>query len=297
MHFLKNFIVDSFWTCTWLWLVSFLWLSYRKASDDSVNVECRIDNSGSRTCLISKLCFIDDALQIDSGRLKLSGITEEELFNPSGVPHLETLSVFEWKSPLVFKRGKPNMKSLETTLKNVFLIKRFYPYNIHHLWHDDWLPMWYVLNNTWPKFHPDHILAWDNYDIVAQDLLYQYLPKRPSKLSKLSKACCLENVLVGTSKATRWYQYGYNGQQGPLQESFARLSSVFHAVRARFASFLNLKEQSDRILVISRTKDRRILNENELIEGLRKEFPETTVKRIALEEKQQDIPLPASRVR
>lgn len=124
-----------------------------------------------------------------------------------------------------------------------FLTKRFYPVNIMHVFHDDWLGL-YSLRDIWPSLldpfddhydppprdptiPPQHRLTvFEHHARQSYDAAYEWLgqferiedhlgwPEWP-KDDAPESYICYQDAVVGNSKALSWYQYGYGKPQGP----------------------------------------------------------------------------------
>ncbi|KAJ3128317.1 Protein O-linked-mannose beta-1,4-N-acetylglucosaminyltransferase 2 [Nowakowskiella sp. JEL0407] len=178
-----------------------------------------------------------------------------------------------------------------------FIIWRWEPGNIMHFLHDDVMPLYYRMKEflghtakpeSGEPFSIEHrILAWDYFGYKYPVTPYEYLTYKPLRFQdylyqKPQVLTCFRDAIVGSSHLTTWYQYGVKGTkrspQGPLDKyvngmhvrEFADWMAM--KVGANPADLLRAgKEYSDLVVIITRGKDRLIVNQNELASRLTKE--------------------------
>lgn len=166
------------------------------------------------------------------------------------------------------------------------IANRFNPDNLMHVFHDDLLPIFYTLRQFPGLARDARLLFMEGWPEGAHfDPLYRLLSPKPpllrAQLKALGRLLCFPRAIVGLSKTTTWYQYGFVQPQGPK----ANILVSGHEIRqfARFmAEQLNVSRAGrpmgqDYILVFSRTQNRLILNEAELLLALAREFHMKTV--------------------
>ena len=108
------------------------------------------------------------------------------------------------------------------------VMKRFNPDNLMHVLHDDLLPLYYTLmmhglkNDKDGKFDVQLVLM-EGWDPGAYIDLYQlftsYKPLFLQDIVKAGQPVCFQDLHVGLSKHTTWYQYGFHEPQGPIPDS------------------------------------------------------------------------------
>lgn len=172
-------------------------------------------------------------------------------------------------------------------LPDVALIaNRFNPDNLMHALHDDLLPLYYTLRQFPGLARRARPVFMEDWPEGARfQPLYELLSPRPpllrAQLKALGRLLCFPRAVVGLSKVPTWYQYGFVQPQGPK----ANILVSGHEIR-RFAGFMAEKLNASRagpplgeayILVFSRTQNRLILNEAELLLALAREFGMKTV--------------------
>ena len=160
-----------------------------------------------------------------------------------------------------------------------FLIHRFKPDNIMHVLHDDILPAYAVLKNMFPSIpapFPVRLVFADGYGVMPHDDLYAELVQYG--LVYNSNKLCFQNLIVGFDKPTLWYQYGFRVPQGPVPHNRTFINEIISGyVKDR----VNHSSKSQ-ITLFSRTDNRLILNEGELMVRLAREFSKS-VKTVDLE--------------
>ncbi|XP_028647407.2 protein O-linked-mannose beta-1,4-N-acetylglucosaminyltransferase 2 [Erpetoichthys calabaricus] len=165
------------------------------------------------------------------------------------------------------------------------ILNRFNPDNLMHVFHDDLLPIFYTM-----KQYPDldqeaRLVFMEGWNEGLHFDLYRLLsnkqPLLKDQLKNFGKLLCFTRSYVGLSKITTWYQYGFVQPQGPKANILVSGMEI-----RKFTQFLmdklnvSLEENSigeEYIVVFSRTINRLILNEAELILALAQEFQMKTV--------------------
>lgn len=147
-------------------------------------------------------------------------------------------------------RGTTNL----TIVKGrTYLAKRFFPLNIMHTFHDDWLGL-YALRDLWPSLRDAHdeyyeplpptftdsknrtrvvskmgrgVTVFEHHTRQPYDNVFDWLGRfhrlegqlgwREWPSERRPEAyICWEDAVVGNSKNLAWYQYGYGKPQGPI---------------------------------------------------------------------------------
>lgn len=189
----------------------------------------------------------------------------------------------------------------------VLLVKRFFPVNIMHLFHDDLLGWQDVIN----RVNKDIKQLWfvDDYGgPIVYESVYEWFRqvgisinhllklKAPSNLppDMSNRMVCFKDATVGTSKRFVWYQYGYKDRQSPiahnintgdLVEAFswfrarANVTVVGEFETKRAAAFRRIAKKQRpafdpnlQITIFTRSKTRLLLNTPELMDHLKREF-------------------------
>ena len=175
------------------------------------------------------------------------------------------------------------------------VFKRFKPDNIMHVLHDDVIPLFHTLNSQkikprpgigGEKFPVSLFLAdensegefYDLYDAFAADdafTLNSLIASVAKTNTSNTSLICFSEALVGLSKTTTWYQYGFFEPQSPLPNSDAK-SQHLHSVSAYLLNSITkdcpICGSGGHLVLVSRKETRRILNEMDLVLAISKEF-------------------------
>uniref|UniRef100_F6U3Z8 Protein O-linked-mannose beta-1,4-N-acetylglucosaminyltransferase 2 n=1 Tax=Monodelphis domestica TaxID=13616 RepID=F6U3Z8_MONDO len=168
----------------------------------------------------------------------------------------------------------------------VLIANRFNPDNLMHVFHDDLLPVFYTMRQ-FPGLGPEARLLFmegrppgPHFDLYR--LLSPHAPLMREHLGGLGRLLCFSQAYVGLSKATTWYQYGFVQPQGPKASILVsgveiRRFAGFVAERLNATAGKGPPRGEGYIVVFSRTVNRLILNEAELLLALAQEFRMKTV--------------------
>lgn len=219
--------------------------------------------------------------------LKLSSVRNHNLhyFNYQDAP-LEALGKFNH----VVNIHQPSL-----------IFHRFNPSNIMHVFHDDLIPMFHTLqqhfqdvDNANEQFNMDvQLVFMDKEKEDPHFALYQLFSDRQPITSSIlhskgnQSLICFNQAIVGISKATAWYDYGFLKPQGEIVNS-----TVSSLILRQFTDFLSKKleiessiKRTNYVLLFSRESDRLILNELQLTFSIATTF-NLQVIRVSLESKQ-----------
>ena len=195
--------------------------------------------------------------------------------------------------------------------KKTFVFSRFVYNNIMHNIHDDFIGQYILHKKYQSDFNYSKNIDTDNYIFFADGLIenpndhlfmtiskYPFMYREDLKKTRISgPPICFENAIVGNSKEGIWYDYGfYDEPQGPISKksidgkyvvetaNFLRNYYGLNLPRKSDIKIL-LKEISSRkrndmhkisrdhyISIFSRTIDRLILNERDLMHDMEKTF-------------------------
>uniref|UniRef100_A0A8U7M2V0 Protein O-linked-mannose beta-1,4-N-acetylglucosaminyltransferase 2 n=2 Tax=Corvus moneduloides TaxID=1196302 RepID=A0A8U7M2V0_CORMO len=170
------------------------------------------------------------------------------------------------------------------------IANRFNPDNLMHVFHDDLLPIYYTMQQFSDLDLEARLFFMEGWSEGVHFDLYKLLSnKQPllrEELKTLGRLLCFTKSYVGLSKITTWYQYGFVQPQGPKANILVSGNEI-----RQFTKFMmqkltySLEESSSEeyIVVFSRTINRLILNEAELILALAQEFQMKTIS-VSLEE-------------
>ncbi|XP_053203419.1 protein O-linked-mannose beta-1,4-N-acetylglucosaminyltransferase 2-like [Panonychus citri] len=249
------------------------------------SIWCSGDNVDNRKCRAVNLCyqsnyrswiFLNGPDSIESGLpenpfgpglISISSLTGHNQFYLNYVV-IDSQYFHQFSSKLEVRFVK------DSTL----IFGRFKPDNLMHLLHDDILPVKWTLNglgwskqlvnfflhDDWP--HPKEIPG--NYDLYKK--LFN-LNQLFTKSMDPNKLICFQEAHIGLDRETIWYQYGFKVPQGavPITENQkVNIGKLTNQLR----SILKPNEcpKGGNGVFLSRTFNRLILNEDELIRSLSK---------------------------
>ena len=250
------------------------------------SVWCFGGDKSSRICKFKNLCFDpehDDYIFFHGSETILDGVPrkrfEPALLDLSSVDDHNTQYFNFVDFPVDSINSFGNITVLNGTS---LLFHRLNPDNIMHVIHDDLLPLYHTLKQfSFKDFPVDWRLVFMEGRAAGE---YIDLYKVFSRMSPLLKAdimamkqlICFQHAIVGISKFTTWYQYGFKKPQGPLPN----ISITGSHIR-RFTEFmsrqLNMNKTSSGslptyLVLYSRKKTRLILNEVDLAMALAAKF-------------------------
>lgn len=111
------------------------------------------------------------------------------------------------------------------------VMRRFFPFNVMHILHDDWLGYCEVWD-LWglDRAKNPRVVVYDHNHANPHDHIYNWLGPKMQRIEDLmgwpnwvsnsttrrSELLCFNEAYIGNSKENTWYQYGYFTPQGPL---------------------------------------------------------------------------------
>lgn len=179
------------------------------------------------------------------------------------------------------------------------LFHRFNPENIMHVIHDDLLPLFYTLRHHFQDFQENQPFNMDIQLIFMEakqegpyfDLYKLFSNRKPILFADLPSKdnyslVCFNEVTVGISKATTWYDYGFKSPQAPIPNHTADGDIIQqfteHVTNKLGTSKKNAGSDSGYVILFSRESNRLILNELELTFAIATTF-NLRVVRLSLE--------------
>jgi protein O-mannose beta-1,4-N-acetylglucosaminyltransferase len=183
-----------------------------------------------------------------------------------------------------------------------FLFSRLHPENIMHQLHDDVIGMYHTLKEYVGKgslkfdmpFTLDghRILIMDDFGRKATTRVLDYLSSKPLRFFPYLQVdpntiTCFRDAVVGINKIGTWYQYGFQGFQGPIENKEVNGNHVREVadwyIRRNGLSLSkdeNWFKRADTIddrewnltVILTRHRNRLILNEKELAAHLKARF-------------------------
>ena len=261
-------------------------------SDFYSSVNC---NSNAGRCRFKNLCYKVDNQEfvfiLNEERSLLVNLTEDR-FSPS----LQYLSSIEHNN-FYFNYvdiDYSDYKKLLSNYKVIFIkdqtqiISRFKPDNLMHSIHDDLLPLYHTLNLK--QFNSKESLSklrfnlfiFDSYFKIENDYfsrnLYLTIFKNVNLFYKhdfkaKDQLICFEDVEIGLERATLWYDYGFGRFQALIDKTVNEKQLIkFYTNEIRNLAIKKLICTEHYAVLLSRTRSRLILNEDELLKQLGEAF-------------------------
>lgn len=162
--------------------------------------------------------------------------------------------------------------------KTSYIFHRFKSDNIMHVIHDDIIPLHYTMkhfesfkSNIFGKFDVQ-LLFMDDWLPGEYKILYELFTNSPplykKDIQKGTDLICFSNSVVGLMIDTLWYNYGFQHPQGKIKDSIVNGDYIKYSSQFILQN-LNLEKKSeavsDYIVLVSRRENRKILNENDLV--------------------------------
>ncbi|XP_037785983.1 protein O-linked-mannose beta-1,4-N-acetylglucosaminyltransferase 2-like isoform X1 [Penaeus monodon] len=205
-----------------------------------------------------------------------------------------SISVIPWPTFITSYRS-------EVVTGQSFIMARFKPDNLLHVFHDDLLPFYFTSYEICAGKKSCqsrlNVIFVDKNDHGKHWNFYKVLSERVSLISDLSHNekdvwTQFEHIYFGLNKISVWYQYGYGKPQGPTTST----SFSGHLMR-KFTDFvlegMDIQPKTTEVLqgvLFSRKSNRKIINEKEVSTVLKTQLDrisdgqEVDVKILSLEE-------------
>lgn len=244
----------------------------------SVWCEGQNDDHTERLCWIHNLCYspkYNEFMLFHSNRTRLKGVPKDRF-----TPALQDLSSVKDHSAHYFNFvdypvDAAKKLNIQTVSGTALVFKRFKPDNLMHVLHDDLLPIYVTLQNHMQvsdvASHDIKLVFIDNRDAGKHQILYELFSTQKPLFRNdldLNSVTCFEKTLVGVSKATTWYQYGFKIPQGPIPNAKVNGCTVrefANFVRSQLSIKQAPNDSKEYIALISRKMNRLILNEIEVL--------------------------------
>lgn len=285
------------------------------------SVYCDGEDLLNRACVIQNLCYFpkqDAFIVIRDGRSVIDGVPEKR----SKLLYLTSIygghTSFEWDfteiSPYDERFHDLKVRYEE---KTTLITSRFHPGNIMHSLHDDAMSYFWLFKkfgdppregSTGPFSTDNKLLFLEGHQISDATFLFKFLTDndilfRTYLQDDPDVVKCFKRAIVGNSKRTSWYQYGFSSPQGPIPEKNVsgyhvrefsdymidrsiqhyrsgkihlmnsnpkdvETNILFNLFKQKHSGY----ESDDLIVVLSRSENRLILNEEELKNRLEEKF-------------------------
>ncbi|KFQ69426.1 Protein O-linked-mannose beta-1,4-N-acetylglucosaminyltransferase 2 [Phaethon lepturus] len=263
--------------------------------EDGTRMVCTGRMHTDRICRFESLCYSTEAEEFVYFHSN-SSVMLPNLGSRRFQPALLDLSSVEDHNTQYFNFVELPAAVLKFMPKPVFvpdvalIANRFNPDNLMHVFHDDLLPIYYTMQQFSDLDLEARLFFMEGWSEGVHFDLYKLLSnKQPllrEQLKTLGRLLCFTKSYVGLSKITTWYQYGFVQPQGPKANILVSGNEIRQFTKFMMQKLnVSLEESSgeEYIVVFSRTINRLILNEAELILALAQEFQMKTIT-VSLEE-------------
>nr|XP_057913326.1 protein O-linked-mannose beta-1,4-N-acetylglucosaminyltransferase 2 isoform X2 [Doryrhamphus excisus] len=275
-------------------------LALRALHEDGTRMVCSGKMHTDRICRFDYLCYNTEAEEFVFFHSN-SSIMLPNLGSRRFQPALLDMSSVEDHSTQYFNYLELPAAALRFLPKPVFvpdvafILNRFNPDNIMHVFHDDLLPAFYTMKLYSDLDEKARLVFMEGWGEGPHFDLYKVLsnkqPLLKEQLRNFGKLICFTKSYVGLSKMTTWYQYGFVQPQGPKANLLVSGNEIRQFSKA-FMDKINItveakgtdgNDKDKYIVVFSRLTTRLILNEAELIMALAQTF-QMKVFKVSLEE-------------
>lgn len=279
------------------------------------SVWCWGNQSTNRICKFDHLCYSDtyDEFIFVHGKIPpIQHNLPHDRFNPT---LLDMSSVEDHNGQyfnfvqLPWQAIKENFNFNSTVILkgNHLVFRRFYPNNMMHVIHDDLIPLYYTLrqySSLQPGAADIQLIFFDDQPPGNYTYLYHLFSNRSPLYKKdvvklinhhdnintngHGSLVCFQQIIVGISKVTTWYQYGFqpSTSQGPIQ---TKRSTPFPY--RTFTQFIlqklniqcpvpvsSLRKSNDSVIVIMlRQRNRLIVNIDQIKQVLNRQYNKQVV--------------------
>ena len=248
---------------------------------DGSSLWCTGRNKSSRICKFRFLCYhpIQDEYLFFHGYETVTHGVPSNRFDPA----LLDMSSVEDHNTQYFNYVDYPVNALEsfpnvTVLDDFSLIfHRFNPENIMHVVHDDLLPLYHTMRQfSHSKLSVDlefRLVMMEGWEEGSYIELYKLFTNKGLILKKdfgrTDNLTCFRHGIIGISKYTTWYQYGFREPQGALPYVALTGGYMRHFVRfirrrQGLENDLSNTSDSSYVVLCSREHNRLIINELDL---------------------------------
>ncbi|KAJ3055011.1 Protein O-linked-mannose beta-1,4-N-acetylglucosaminyltransferase 2 [Rhizophlyctis rosea] len=287
----------------------------------SSDVWCYGEDKLHRVCRFRNLCFSpkhDEYFILQTNRTLQNNVPLHRFSR--GLLELGTVAghpFFAWNFAEV-SPFNPEFQNIPVRYEETlhFILKRLHPRNIMHNLHDDVLGMYFMLKEFVGKGSNSQSMPFslDTHRLLIEGMHgatdstrpFQFLSKYPLRYGAYLRQeenviTCFRDAVVGNSKLTTWYQYGFDRPQGPIEnkivngmhvrevaEWFVRRMGIPLGEDEDYNRFVGKDEDklvevgkagkdldyigTDVIVILSRKSNRLILNEKGLAKHLEKTY-------------------------
>ncbi|XP_072268455.1 protein O-linked-mannose beta-1,4-N-acetylglucosaminyltransferase 2 [Pyxicephalus adspersus] len=257
--------------------------------EDGTKMVCTGRMHTDRVCRFESLCYSTEAEEFVFFHSN-SSIMLPNLGGRRFQPALLDLSSVDDHNTQYFNFVELPAAALKFMPKPVFvpdvalIMNRFNPDNLMHVFHDDLLPIFYTMQQ-FPDLDLDSRLFFmEGWGEGSHFDLYKFMsnkqPLLKEQLKTLGRLLCFTKAYVGLTKITTWYQYGFVQPQGPKANILVSGNEIRHFAKFILGKVNVSSDQStteDYIVLFTRSINRLILNEAELLLALAQEFQMRTI--------------------
>ena len=292
------------WTCRWLATPIAGRDSTNRAqkklnaldfSREGSSIWCTGHSKSTRICKFRYLCYhpVQDEYLFFHGPETVLDCVPNDRFDPA----LLDMSSVEDHNTQYFNYIDYPVEALESfsniTMFNdfSFIFHRFNTENIMHVFHDDLLPLYHTIRQFSQSNSPVdlryRIVMMEGWNEGAYFDLYKLFTNKSLLLKKnLKKAnhlMCFQHGVVGISKYTTWYQYGFKEPQGPLPRvsltgGYVQHFTTFVKTRLGLENKLSHTSDSSYIVLCSREHNRLIINELDLSMAIARQLNKQVIR-------------------
>ncbi|KAG8572838.1 hypothetical protein GDO81_012182 [Engystomops pustulosus] len=257
--------------------------------EDGTKMVCTGRMHTDRVCRFESLCYSTEAEEFVFFQSN-SSFMLPSLGSRRFQPALLDLSSVDDHNTQYFNFVELPAAALKFMPKPVFvpdvalIMNRFNPDNLMHVFHDDLLPIFYTMQQFPDLDLESRLFFMEGWGEGSHFDLYKLMSnKQPlfkEQLKNLGRLLCFTKSYVGLTKITTWYQYGFVQPQGPKANILVSGNEIRHFTKFILGK-LNISSDDstsdDYIVLFSRTMDRLIVNEAELLLALAQEFQMKTI--------------------
>ena len=256
------------------------------------SVWCLGSDQNERRCRFTDLCYKKDSNDFvflsDISSIK-SGLPSDR-FSPAlvGLSSVRDHNQFYFnfvEIPFnVLNNNLTKSYKIEFLKGKTFIMSRFKADNLMHYFHDDLIPLYFTLQELGPK-QIDLIFLNDIYSEpfhipFDQNVFERVFPKSLTRNQMNENTIyCMEESFVGLSKATTFYDSGFRSPQSAINKSEEESALISKTIRKLTKDLnIDLKCDSNDIIFISRQNNRKIINEEILIQSIAKSSKLSVIK-------------------
>ncbi|XP_071490044.1 protein O-linked-mannose beta-1,4-N-acetylglucosaminyltransferase 2-like [Diadema antillarum] len=261
--------------------------------EQGTSVWCQGQSNVERQCTFRNLCYspgFGDFVFLHAPLSLYAGLPKNRhqpaLADLSSVADHNTQYFHYVDVPSSFASTSSDVKYYEGKF---LLFNRFNPGNLMHIFHDDLLPIFQTMQHLGLMDVKDNLpkatlLMNDGLESGEYFQIYEHFSQQSPVLTsqlrhnRSSALTCFEEIHVGLSKWTTWYQYGFVSPQGPLKNATVT-SREIHSFTSYVKSKLGVgacraskADGNDVFVILSRRSNRLILNEVEITTAIAQHF-------------------------